>query len=268
MRLRELMTIPGHLCWPLDMPSVDPWEVDTGVNYRPFLRARDVSGRGSIASDNPFSKHGHASVPAHASQEQRIQLACFFCPHVLDIRSQYYYCDDEMDQRILNGHIPARNKLPTLDLMLTILCPLTRRVVYHAINVKPKGRQKDKDVQNRIARDLRFCERVGSTYEMLSKEDFPDVELGNHWALFSQLRHQDLDAIHVPAKDFARILNGSTAKGTADRVLGMVGRRFGAGLDDSYRLFAAATFFGFIRLDMNYVYAPDNELMILRVLHV
>ncbi|AXW34801.1 hypothetical protein CJO88_16650 [Ralstonia solanacearum] len=234
------------------------------MGYRPFLRARDVSGQRSIASDNPFSKHGNGSVPAHASQEQRIQLACFFCPHVLDIRSQYYYCDDEMDQRILNGYIPVRNKLPTLDLMLTINCPSTKRIVYHAINVKPVGRQKDKDVQSRITRDRKFCDRLGFTYEMLSKEDFPDVELGNHWALFGQLRYQNLDAIHVPAKEFARFLNGSTASGTADRVLGMVGRRYGVNLADSYRLFAAATFFGFVRLDMNYVFASDMELMLLR----
>ncbi|WP_230851072.1 DUF3644 domain-containing protein, partial [Ralstonia solanacearum] len=76
------------------------------------------------------NRAGNGSVPAHASQEQRIQLACFFCPHVVDIRSQYYYCDDEMDQRILNGYIPVRNKLPTLDLMLTITRQALQRLLF------------------------------------------------------------------------------------------------------------------------------------------
>lgn len=270
MRLRDLMACPGQLRWPLNLPSVDPWEIEAGEEYQPFLRARDVTGKRihNIVSDNPFAKYGSGVVPAHAGQEQRIQLAAFFCPHVLDIRPQYYYGDEDTDRLILLNAITDRNQLPTLDLVLTILCPWTRRVVYHAINVKPKEMQKGVPFERRVARDLAFCNRWRFTYEVQSQEDFPKLELGNHWALFSQLRFQNRDAIYQSAREFARLLNSSTASGTADRVLGMVGRRFGVGLGDSYRLFAAAAFFGFVRLDMSHMFHSNKKLVLLRDCHV
>lgn len=270
MNLRHLLAFPGQLRWPLNLPSVDPWEIEAGEEYQPFLRARDVTGKKTeyIVSDNPFAKYGTGAVPAHAGQEQRIQLAAFFCPHVLDIRSQYYYGDEETDRLLVLRAITDRNQLPTLDLMLTILCPWTRRIVYHAINVKPKEMQRGKAFKNRVARDLAFCNRWGFTYEVLCQEEFSKLELGNHWALFSRLRFLNRDAVYRPAWEFARMLNSSTASGTADRVLGMVGRRFGVGLDNSHRLFAAAVFFGFVRLDMGHMFRSDKELVLLGDCHV
>jgi len=263
MKLRELMDIPGQLPWPLRFPSLDPRQVPTGRDYIPFLQARDVTGKGSIASDNPYSKCSTNSVPSHSGLEQRIQLACFFCPHILDIRAQYYYSDTAMDVRIANGYVPRRNELPTFDLMLTILSPWTKKIVYHVVAVKPDDLHDDQAVKRRKERDENACAPYGFTYELLGAKDFSDIECGNYGALFGHFRYQNLDACYVPARNFARLVNSSTAQGSADRVLGMVGKRFGAGLHDAYRLFAAAVFFGFVRLDMTRPFRPQKELVIL-----
>ncbi|NOV24737.1 hypothetical protein E5S69_14600 [Cupriavidus necator] len=257
------MKQPGQLPWPLNVPSVDPYGVDGGAAYVPHLLARDVKGW-SIPSDNPFSKNGFASVPAHSEQEQRVQLACFFCPHVLDIRAQYYYTDDEMDWRILNGNRPGRKELPTLDLMLTINCPWTNKVVYHAISVKHEDRRDDDKEKRRMNRDIEFCKQYGFTFEMLGSDSFPETEAGNHWALFSFLRYQNLNDLYKPAREFSHFLNTSKAQGTADKVLGRIGKRFGLDVEDSYRLFAAAVFFGFVRMDMTHPLEADEKLVIMR----
>ncbi|KXV09521.1 hypothetical protein CR51_10225 [Caballeronia megalochromosomata] len=90
-----------------------------------------------------------------------------------------------------------------------------------------------------------------------------DTEYSNYLFLNQLMLYTNVSDYCFNAYLFARNLMRSSAGGSLDRVVGMMGRRIGFSLDDSYRLFAVAIFLGYLEPDHRFKLDVDEPVFLL-----
>lgn len=248
---------PAILQVPIEVPSHDPRGHPCAVNFESWKRIKECSV--GIAS-NTFSHKGHGRV-ACLSNLERIGLSHFeMNPHVLEIRSQYPEWDrGKFTQRLVRGDNIPKNDVMTIDFVLTIKIPGSSRLHYHGISFKPyKDLELEKNPE-RHERERKILGLWGATHEIMTEHTFSEKEDVNNQRLFQYMLHvTDINRYAKLAKDFAKRLLSSTAKGTYDRVITMNAKAMRQSRDEGYRLYALAHFLGYLRFDHRNDLLPES----------
>ncbi|RQX90798.1 hypothetical protein DF120_18735 [Burkholderia stagnalis] len=94
-----------------------------------------------------------------------------------------------------------------------------------------------------------------------------DVEYQSYRRMFEHMKYVEAEEIAVlaaSALEFSTALLSTQARGDAARVVSMVGKRFGWDRKKSFRLLAIALFLGYLRWDVEHLYAADHPLCFIR----
>ena len=248
---------PTILQVPIEVPTHDPRGHPCAVNFESWKRIKDC--RFGIAS-NTFSHKGHGHV-ACLSNLERIGLSHFeMNPYVLEIRSQYPEWDrGKFAQRLIRGDDIPKNGVMTIDFMLTIKLPGSSQLHYHGVSFKP---YKDLELDNNPERHERERQALGlwgATHEIMTEHTFSEREDVNNQRLFQYMLHvTDINHYAKLARDFAKKLLSSKAKGTYDRVITINANAMGISRDEGYRCYALAHFLGYLRFDHQHELLPKS----------
>ncbi|MFM0292128.1 hypothetical protein P0D68_03125 [Paraburkholderia sp. RL17-380-BIE-A] len=255
--LRELAGSP-ILTWPILVPSRDARGVRTGSDFECWKKPQD--SKLGIASYQ-FCLKRQGVLNCHSGLEARLLAFFDFCPFVLEVRTQYpSWCRDEYSRYRDEGRRFPKNKVMSIDFLLTLQIPGIPYPVYHGVSAKPFSMLEMKNVKRRHAKEISRLFSWSASHEVMHELTVPDSEYGNYLFLNSLMVHVDIERCWIEAHQFATDLMSSTAVGSMDRILGMLGNRRGYSLDDSYRLFAVAIFLGYLVVDHTFPLDVDESL--------
>lgn len=263
LRLRELTGRP-ILQWPIQLPTVDPRGVPMGRDFECWKKARE--GRTGISGNWYSIKTGRMNA-CHSMLEARIHAYLDMCPFVVEFRTQYPSWSQEEYARYYESQKRfPKNKVMTIDFMITLRLPGSPHYLYHGISGKRKADIAVPKTIRRHGREVSQISAWGSTHEVMDEFAIPDREFDNYlllkqWFLWTDIA-ENMDA----AYEFAHAVKQSNAKGSLDRVLVMIGRRFGHDRDASYRLLGVAVFLGYLWLDHRFRLNIDLPLVLLPLL--
>ena len=261
LRLRELRGRPV-LKWPPRVPERDPRGIATGKNFECWKKAKD--GRTGISGHWYSVKTGCMQV-CHSLLEARLRSYFDMCPFVVECRTQYPSWDrEEYHRYYLAGKRFPKNKVMTIDFMLTLAIPGLQYLTYHGVSAKPRAFTSEPSVVSRHKREAGAIWAWGSTHEIMDEYTVPDTEHENYLLLKKWFLWTDIGAHMERAQILAQAIKKSNAKGALDRTLPMIGKRFGFGRDDSYRLLAVAVFLGYLWLDHRFPLRVSEPLILLR----
>ncbi|WP_250481714.1 hypothetical protein [Caballeronia sp. NCTM5] len=260
----RLFELPLPFVTPPDiiLPAFDPYGFPHGEAYTPLLKARTplMSTRAVIAG----LKHGRLHQ-ALSMNEFRILRKLAFFPYVVDFREQYgaynrqaFWAAKARGTRMLRMH------LTTIDVIVSYVLPADFQIRYHAISVKsPEYVPTEKDLL-RERKERALMAARGWTWELMRGDVVSTLEFTNLRLLFHQARYQNLPELYAPAGEFAKVVRGSSNRGSLNAVMLRVARDTGISLDDAYARFSAAVAYGFLRVDHNYPLSPEVRLRLIR----
>jgi hypothetical protein len=244
--IRNLIGNP-ILEWPPRLPATDPRGVATGNNFECWKSARD--GKTGI-SGNYYSLKSEVSQACHSHLEARLRAYFDMCPAVVECRTQYpSWNRGEYLDYFNRGKAFPKNKVMTIDFLLTIRLPGIAHPFYHGVSGKPRDKISDEKNRRRHDREATALWQWGGTHEILDEYSIPDQEYANYLLLKSWLLWTDITSSLKNAEILAAAIKNCNVKGDLDRVLGIVGKRLGHALNRSYALFSIAVFIGYLRLN-------------------
>lgn len=258
-RIREMDGSPV-LEWPPILPDYDPRGNRSVSNgYVPGKNAK-ASRKGLPGYF--FSHKAGGKVPHHSDLEKRLLTALELCPYVVEIRAQYPEWDeDHLAEIAQQGRRIARNKIMTIDIMVTLKFPGCPDVIYHAIAGKPYALVGKQGNQARHTRERNEVDGWGTTHEVMTELTISQMEHSNNLLLLAYMRNvEDIKELSESAKALADALNRTRVRGTLDRVIEVVSRRFGWDVNTGYRIFAVAHFLGHLAWNHDFKLGPDKPM--------
>lgn len=243
--LRRISGVPV-LTWPPALPATDVRGVRCGDFYTGMWRATKT--KISLGGEYAIRKACY-SASVHSQLEARIVTYLEACPFVVEIRTQYPVWNREKWGDQFSPLIP-KSQLIAIDVMATLRIPGHQGFTYHAISVKPKAKLSEPRVIRRHEKEVRWIGQWKISHEIMTEETVPLQEYQNLKRLLGYIQHEDnIGALIPKAKAFALRLLETEAKGSLDRVLGMIGRRYGFSLNEAYALMAVAIYIGVLDWD-------------------
>ena len=260
-RLLELTGAPT-LEWPPKLDEYDPrGHPSTANGYKPNKKAQD--SKIGIAG-NHYSIKGAGMMPTHSSLERKIATILEMNPYVIEIRAQYpdWYIEEFQKYQRLGKRFP-KTKITTIDFVVTLKIPGIPYLLYHAISVKYDDDLEESDVRH--AKEVTLTSRWSATHEVMTDLSVSDKQYVNTLRLLYYMRdvknHGDRREL---AMRFGAALLRTKIRGSLDRVLRIVGKRFDMDLDSSYQMFSLAHFFGFITWDHDYILIYRKPMILKR----
>ncbi|MCA8494025.1 PDDEXK family nuclease [Burkholderia arboris] len=264
LRLRTLKGFPV-LQWPIVLPERDPRGIFSADDFECWKKAS--ASRIGIAGYHYSFKAG-GPVACHSSLEARLLAYFEMCPFVVEIRTQYPQWNREAFIAYCNAGEPfPRRELATIDFMLTLQIPGVQHRIYHGVSAKPDAHVGLKSVKGRHNREVAGLWEWGSTHEVMTETTVTDVEYESYRRMFEHMKYVETEEIAVlaaGAHEFSTALLSTQARGDAARVVSMVGKRFGWDRKKSFRLLAIALFLGYLRWDVEHLYATNHPLCFIR----
>jgi hypothetical protein len=264
-RLREMDGSPA-LEWPPVLSEYDPrGHRSVGNGYVPGKNAK-ASRKGLPGYF--YSHKARGMVPHHSDLEKRLLTALELCPYVVEIRAQYQEWDEDYLAEVAQqGRRIARNKIMTIDIMVTLKIPGYPDVIYHAISGKPYALVGKQENQVRHTKERNKVDGWGTTHEVMTELTISQMEYSNNLLLLAYMRNvEDIKELAESAKALADALNRTRVRGTLDRVIKIVGRRFGWDLNTGYRIFAVANFLGHLVWNHDFKLALDKPMKLKKTL--
>lgn len=264
VRLRE-MAWPTVMQWPPVLPPVDPRGNDCVPKFIPWHKA--THSKVGVAGTRPSLKAGGNTV-FHSHLEEKLLFYFEMCPLVVEIRAQYpvweYGRPSDCDA---SKRRMRKSDVLTIDYLLTIVRPDTGALHYHGVSGKPSGKILEHDVVKRHEKEARLLADFGMSHEVMSEMSVSPTEYLNCARLceyMSKTSRSQVGQLAPAAKTLALALTRTSASGSLDRVLGIVGRRLGHNLNSAYRLFAIANFLGALRWNHWYKLSPSSPMRLVR----
>ncbi|WP_316679435.1 PDDEXK family nuclease [Ralstonia chuxiongensis] len=153
----------------------------------------------------------------------------------------------------------------TIDFMLALRIPGYPSVIYHGVSAKPSALVAEEKVVRRHNREAGALWTWAATHEVMTELTVSQQECANYRRLHAFMLHTDrIENYARDAQMLALALSGTTARGTLDRVLGMVGKRLGYDRRTAYRLFGVANFLGHLSWDHRFSVSPREPMMLMR----
>lgn len=261
LKIRELTGQP-ILKWPIQIPDVDPRGVPLGPDFKCWKEARD--GKTGVSA-NWYSIKSGRYQPCHSHLESKLRAYFEMSPFVVACRTQYPSWDKDEYQRYSSSNMSfPTNKVMTIDFMLTLSIPGIPFFLHHGVSGKPRGQIDLKPTKARHEREVDSLWKWGGTHEVCDEFTIQECEYSNYILLRSWLLWTDIEARMGDAELLAQALKKTKAQGSLDRILSMVGKRFGHSLNVTYRIFSVAVFLGHLRLNHRYALRPTMPLYILQ----
>ncbi|BCL96047.1 hypothetical protein MAFF211491_04990 [Ralstonia solanacearum] len=262
LRLRHLAGRPV-LDWPPTLSQYDPRGLERAAEFECWKKASD-SKVGIAGSYFSFKAGGRTAC--HSALEARLLRYFDMCPFVVEIRTQYPSWSREKFLRCLaQGRRMPKNMVMTIDFMLTLRIPGYPFALYHGVSGKPAALLSEEKVSRRHGRESGELWQWSATHEVMTELTIPDQEHVNNRRLHAFMLHADCIERHAQhARSLADTLEATKACGPLDRVLSMVGKRFGHDRKTSYRLFAIAHFLGHLVWDHRFPLSPLQPMMLVR----
>ncbi|MGF6442604.1 hypothetical protein [Paraburkholderia youngii] len=262
LALRQISGNP-ILRWPIELPPHDPAGVSSAGEFQCWKKACD--SKIGIAGVY-FSRKSGGRASCHSFLEEKLLRYFEMCPFVVEIRTQYPSWDWSTYYRyVQSGRRMPTAKVMTIDFMLTLQIPGYPFRLYHGVSGKPLSLLTDDRVIERHDREAQQIWKWGCTHEVMTEWTVSGIEHINNRRLLSFMLHtDDLENYVVHAAELARALKATTAKGSLDRVLSMVGRRLGWGQRVAYRIFGIAHFLGYLRWNHRFELNRSNSMMLLK----
>lgn len=230
------------------MPPRDSRNIHNGRLYTSFLRP--TAGRKGLANAawSPKTQRDHSYL---SFGERGVHYWLQFQPNVVDIREQYPFFDpDEIGAYLDSGRRVPRNKVATLDFVLT-LAPANDKPLRHvAISVKEAGDlASGEEVWRRFSRERQFCEEHGWVHTIYTEREISrDVARRARrvalWAKESKLAD---DA--VEARRISELMPRGTSNVSLETLMRRAARELKCSLDAAYRLVSVAAMLGLVRFD-------------------
>jgi hypothetical protein len=260
LRLRELAGRP-ILSWPVTLPDRDRRGVPSAGKFRCWKKA-SASTKGIAGSYFSIKSGGMTAV--HSFLEAKLLAFFEMCPFVVEVRTQYPSWDRDEYLKFCSEDRPfPKNKIMTIDFMLTLQIPGIPYLIYHGVSGKPLALLDEQSVVGRHGREANQLWRWGGTHEVMTEHSVSKTEYVNYKRMLSYMVHtDDIGRYAVSAAVLARALKATSARGDMNRVLGMVAKRFGWDLNTGYRLFAIANFLGYLSWNHDYRLWPRNPMML------
>ncbi|NIM49471.1 MAG: hypothetical protein GTO22_09475 [Gemmatimonadales bacterium] len=231
-----------------------------GAEYRPYYKLRDLRTRMSLRAEDTGAWSGRLHVLAgHA--EYKTFRALEGNPRIVYIREQYPFTSPEVLQALLDGVVPARNQVWTIDFLLT-LPPLQRfgPLRYHALSSKPDGLKETPSEQRRRAREVAKLQSFGITCSYIREPS--DIEHFNNEKLHGWCKHRGIDEAWGKAQELAALFYRTTSRKTLRGQLSMFAKRLQIPAELQWFFFAAAYYFGFIQIDHRFKLGEDLPLVL------
>jgi hypothetical protein len=176
-----------------------------------------------------------------------------FQSNVIDIREQYPCFDPEEVAAIRDSgrHIP-RNKVMTLDFLLTLAPTQDKPLRHVAISVKERRELSDgEDVWERFAREKRFCGEHGWGHTIYTEAEVPRTvaRRARRVALWAALSDIASDAEY--AQRISEHMPFGTSQVSLDTLMRQAARKLGCAANDAYRFLSTAAMLGHVRIDFS-----------------
>ncbi|WP_322104841.1 TnsA endonuclease N-terminal domain-containing protein [Paraburkholderia sp. J41] len=239
------------------LPAYDPFGWPHGEEFTPLLKARTpLHSTRVVVPGFKFDR----LMQALSMSEYRVLTKLTMHPSVLDIREQYGIYDRQAYwQAEAEGKRLARNKIMTIDVIVTYALPPDFKLRYHAISVKsPRHVPNEKDLEREERERAAMAER-GWTWELVRGDAVPIIEFCNLRTVFGFARDQHLPSLYEPARDFAPVVIRCSNRGCLKAVMERSARHMNISYDKAIHLFAAAVAYGFLQVDHNYLLETDKE---------
>ncbi|MFL9954389.1 hypothetical protein PQR65_13395 [Paraburkholderia nemoris] len=258
--LRSLAGRP-ILDWPVALPPRDPRGVESAETFECWKNA-SASKVGIAGSYFSFKAGGRTALHSHL--EARLLRYFEMCPFVAEIRTQYPAWDREKylwcSER---GNRMRKSDVMTVDFMLTLQIPGHPFRVYHGVSGKPAALVGNEKVVSRHGREEDTLWKWRCTHEVMTEETIGEIEFSNYRRLFALMLHVEDIGAHAPAAEqLAHVLYETNARGSLNRVLGMVAKRLGWSLAHGYLLFGIGHFLGYLRWDHRFLLARRLPMML------
>ncbi|GAO26484.1 Tn7-like transposition protein A [Alicycliphilus sp. B1] len=231
-----------------------------GADYRPYYKLRDLRTRTSLRAEDTGAWSGRMHVLA-GNAEYKVFRALEGNPYIIYIREQYPFASPEILQAVLDGEVPAKNQVWTLDFLLT-LPPLQRfgPLRYHGLSYKPDTLKETPAEQARRAKELATLQSLGGTWSYIQKPS--DIEHFNNEKLHGWCKHRGIDEAWGKARELAALFYRTTSKKTLRGQLTMFAKRLQIPEELQWFTFAAAYYFGFIQIDHRFKLDEDGPLFL------
>ena len=245
-----------------------PFDVNgalAGAQYRPFLRVRDMRSIGNLrAVDSGVWSGRRHHLASHG--EYQIFKSLEGNAHILDIREQYLAASHEVLHAVLAGEEFSRNQVPTFDFVIT-LAPLERfgPLRYCVLSAKPLNLRETPGEIRRRKREIAFAERIGWSWSYINVPT--DCEVRNNEKLAGWCYGRDIDDGYTMARDLAALFYRTGSDKALRGKLAMLAKRIHVAEEDQWFIFAAAYYFGFLRIDHARPLDEDGPLFLRAPLH-
>jgi hypothetical protein len=241
------------------VPELDPRGNPSAARYESWRKANH--SRIGIPS-NTYSIKGRGMVACLSTLERRFLSYCEMNPMVLEIRSQYPEWDTnkstaalDADKRLLETDIM------TVDFVLTLQVPRSRKVRYHAISCKRYEDLQKESTSRRHAREIRRLGLWGCTHEIFTEYSFTKIQDKNNQRLLQYMLHTENIYDHArPAYQLANIIRRAKGAGDLDQLITWAAKQLGFDRDMGYRLFGIAHFIGYMVCDHTKELLPETKM--------
>ncbi|SAK96046.1 hypothetical protein AWB76_07233 [Caballeronia temeraria] len=256
--LRQLTGRP-ILKWPPELPPHDPRGVSSAPSFECWKKAS--ASKIGIAGSY-FSHKAGGRTACHSFLEAKLLRSFEMNPYVIEIRTQYPSWDrDAFLAYALRGRRMPKNKVLTIDFMLTLHIPGYPFRLYLGVSGKPSALLQEPAVLGRHERETSQLWTWGCAHEVMTERTVTEREHVNCRRLLSYMLHTDDIGALVPAVvEFAQAISTTTASGPLKRVIGMVAKRLGHDERMGFRLFGLAHFLGYLRWNHRYELDPRKPL--------
>ncbi|CAJ0801350.1 hypothetical protein LMG7141_03955 [Ralstonia condita] len=258
MKILKLRDEPFVTPKDVQLPYADEYGVPHGAAYRPFLNAQ--TPRESTRSTFRGLKF-RRRFEALSESEKKILFTLGFHPYVVDVRDQYYLYDPKHYYAAqAAGNRMLRSRAMTVDIVVTYVLPVDRRLRYHGVSVKHPDYTADEADVRREQREWHELSQRGWTWELLRGDAVTGTEYANNFVMYRSVRETNVHGRYEEARWFSDVLKRSSRRGTMDAVFRRISNRTGISQDDAHRLLAVAACFGFIEVDHRMPLLPDSPL--------
>lgn len=249
-RLRSVAKEELRLKFPCRL-GPDVRGIASGPDYPRFLRAGYDNNKGTgWVVDSPKSGR---MMDALSGIERAAMYMALIDPQVLDIREQYPAYDVNRLAKYLEDparRIP-RSIVPNLDLLLTRLdSRAPGGFSYEAVFVKGSLKLGNIEVQDRIDREIDFCDGLGWSWSLFTEKHAAMRGLQASREICLMAKHIDLDSIRGECEDAAPRIVARADGRSLRAVVGSLARSLRIEPARASGLIAGAALHGFLTVDV------------------
>jgi len=244
----------------VELPRDITGQVD-GPDYEPFLGHAEMRQFRNVLNGINGIWCGRLLQLA-SEQEANTFIVLEGQPGVLSIREGLLIASKEVLKEIRDGNEVLRNQVMTVDFVLT-RPPLNRwgPLRYLGLSSKPANVQRKPGEKKRARKEEASLGLLGWQWAYVQKPS--EIAIANHKKLRTWAKPFPIDEAHDVALQLAALVYRTTSNKPLRALLAMLGKRLSIAEKDQFFVFAAAYYFGYLKLDHSFRLEEDSKVMLM-----